>query len=270
MLRRSAASVLVRTLVVGAIVLAAAGCGRPSGISMARAGGPTYALMQMNLCLSGLAGCYDEVEYPAGILEAVAAIQRAHPDAVTLNEVCRGDVASIARRAGYQLRFARVIYHGKPLACVRPSRRGLFGDAMLIRGAIGSVSSHAFHAQAGPERREWLCVGTRIGVEVCTAHLASHEADEVAANAPQCAELRALLARRWAARGVLFGGDLNRRGSCAPSDFWARTDGAARQDPGVQQVYGTGALRSPGARVLPARHTDHDFLLVRAYLSARR
>jgi hypothetical protein len=36
------------------------------------------------------------------------------------------------------------------------------------------------------------------------------------------------------------------------------------------QVYGTGDLRSPSARVVPATHTDHDFLLVRAYLTARR
>ena len=28
--------------------------------------GSTYTLMQMNLCLSGLAGCYGKVAYPAG------------------------------------------------------------------------------------------------------------------------------------------------------------------------------------------------------------
>jgi hypothetical protein len=70
------------------------------------------------------------------------------------------------------------------------------------------------------------------------------------------------------ARAVIFGGDVNRRSSCAPHGFWTRTDSSARQDPGSQQVYGTGAFRSPSTRVVRAIHTDHDVLLVRAYLSA--
>jgi hypothetical protein len=112
-------------------------------------------------------------------------------------------------------------------------------------------------------------------VAVCShanrrAHLASPEAVEVAANAPQCTELRALLARRAAARTVIFGGDLNRRPSCAPPGFWTRTDRSTNRDPGLQQVYGTAAFRSPSARVVPATHTDHDVLLVRAHLTAPR
>ena len=163
-----------------------------------------------------------------------------------------------------------MIYDGKPLPCVQPRGRGLFGDAVLTKAAIESTDSQPFEAQAGPERRLWLCVSTRVGVDVCTAHLASHETDEVAANDPQCAELRALLARRAAARTVIFGGDVNRRPSCAPHGFWTRTDSSAHQDPGSQHVYGTGALRSPSARVQPAIHTDHDVLLVRAHLTAQR
>jgi endonuclease/exonuclease/phosphatase family metal-dependent hydrolase len=226
--------------------------------------------MQMNLCLSGLGGCYAKVEYPAGVDEAVARIREEHPDAVTFNEACGGDVALIARRTGYHLRFSKVIYYGKPLPCIRPGGRGLFGDAVLTKAAIESTDSQAFEAQAGPERRLWLCVSTRVGVDVCTAHLASPETDEVAANDPQCAELRALLVRRAATRTVIFGGDVNRLPSCAPHGFWTRTDSSAHQDPGSQHVYGTGALRSPSARVLPATHTDHDVLLVRAHVTAQR
>jgi hypothetical protein len=138
---------------------------------------------------------------------------------------------------------------------------------VLTRASIRNTDSDPFHAQVGPERREWLCVGTRVGVEVCTAHLASPEADEVAANKPQCTELRSLLARRATARTIIFAGDVNRRPSCAPLGFWTRTDTSARQDPGSQQVYGTRAFRSPSASVVPATHTDHDFLLVRAHLA---
>jgi endonuclease/exonuclease/phosphatase family metal-dependent hydrolase len=223
--------------------------------------------MQMNLCLSGLAGCYGKVDYPAGVEEAVAWIREAHPDAVTVNEACSGDVALIARRTGYHLRFSRVIYFGRSLRCIDPRDRGVFGDAVLIKAGVVSAQSQAFKAQAGPERRRWLCVSTQVRVDVCTAHLASHETDEVTANDPQCTELRVVLARRATARAVIFAGDVNRLPSCAPRGFWTRTDRSARQDPGSQHAYGTSALRSPSTEVLPATHSDHDVLLVRAYLS---
>jgi len=248
-----------------ALVLALAGCSQSSASD-----GRTYTLLQANLCLSGLAGCFGKVAYPAVLREAVARIRAARPDAVTVNEACRDDAALIARRTGYHLRFARVVYGGRPLPCVRPGGRGLFGDAVLTRAAVAGARGRAFAAQAGPERRGWLCVRTGLRLDVCTAHLASHARIERSANAAQCAELRTVLARRAAARTVIFGGDLNRRGSCAPGGFWIRTDESAGQSPGLQQAYGTGALRSPSAQVVPARHTDHDFLLVRARLTARR
>jgi endonuclease/exonuclease/phosphatase family metal-dependent hydrolase len=253
-----------------ALMLALAGCSRSSGTAKAAAtpqrASSTYTLMQMNLCLSGLAGCYGKVAYPAGAEEALARIRELHPDAVTFNESCRKDVARIARLAGYHLRFSTVIYYGKPLPCVHPGGRGVFGDAVLTKAAVESTASGPFPTQAAPERRVWLCVVTRAGVDVCTAHLASHEIDEVAANDPQCAELGSLLARRAATRTVIFAGDVNHRASCAPQGFWTRTDGSAHQNPGDQQVYGTSALRSPAARIVPATHTDHDVLVVRVRL----
>jgi hypothetical protein len=84
----------------------------------------------------------------------------------------------------------------------------------------------------------------------------------------QCAELGALLARRARTRTVIFGGDVNRHPSCAPGGAWTRTDRSADQAPGLQHVYGSRALRSPSAEVVPAEHTDHDVLLVRARLGA--
>jgi endonuclease/exonuclease/phosphatase family metal-dependent hydrolase len=257
----------MRWLIVlgSALVLAVTG----GGPSMAREAS-TYTLLQMNLCLSGLAGCYGKVAYPAGVEDAVARIRQAHPDAVTLNETCRSDVAAIARRTGYHLRFSRVVYRGELLRCVQPGGRGLFGDAVLTRAAIESSDNHDFEAQAGIERRRWLCVSTRAGVDVCTAHLNTRSAVEVAGNDAQCAELAALLARRAAARTVIFGGDVNRRRSCAPDGVWTRTDRSAGQAPGLQHVYGSAAFRSPSAEVMPAAHTDHDVLLVHARLTARR
>ncbi len=270
--RSAAAALVAATGCALALALAVSGCGRSSGTASAALRRPksAYTLMQMNLCLSGLAGCYAKVHYPAVLAEAVARIRQLQPDAVTFNEACGGDVAQIARQTGYHVRFSSIIYYGKPLSCVHPRGRGLFGDAVLTRGAIARAVSHPFPSQAGPEERQWLCVTSPAGVKACTAHLASPEPVEEAANAPQCAELRALLARRTSARAVIFGGDVNRLGSCAPKGFWTRSDASARQDPGSQQVYGSGALHTPSARVLPAMHTDHDVLLVRADLAGRR
>jgi endonuclease/exonuclease/phosphatase family metal-dependent hydrolase len=261
-----------------ALVLAVAGCSGSSGTSGAEArdaavptpAGTTYTLMQMNLCLSGLAGCYRQAAYPAALREAEARIRGADPDAVTLNEACRRDVARIARRTGYHLRFSRLIYLGERLRCVRPGGRGLFGDAVLTKASIERTDNQDFVAQAGIERRRWLCVTTEVEVDVCTAHLNTRTAIEVAGNDAQCVELAALLARRAAARTVTFGGDVNRRHSCAPDGVWTRTDSSADQAPGLQHVYGSGALHSPSAEVVPAAHSDHDVLVVRARLTADR
>ena len=267
---RSSAALLLAALGC-ALVLAVAGCSRSAPeASPAPRAGSAYTLMQMNLCLSGLAGCYGRAAYPAVVKEAVARIREARPDAVTFNEGCRRDVARIARRTGYHLRFSRVVYLGKRLQCVRPGGRGLFGDAVLTKAPVESTDNHDFEAQSGPERRRWLCVTTRVDVDVCTAHLNTRSAVEVAGNEGQCAELAALLARRAAARTVVFGGDVNRRRSCAPDGLWTRTDRSADQAAGIQHVYGSRALRSPSAVVVPARHTDHDVLFVRARLTARR
>ena len=228
--------------------------------------GSPYTVMQMNLCLSGLAGCYRRVAYPAVVDEAVRRVREAEPDSVTFNEACRSDVAQIARRTGYHLRFSRVIYLGAPLQCVDPGGRGLFGDAVLTKAAITASESRDFHAQSDIERRRWLCVTTRSDDDVCTAHLSTRDtAITAATNDAQCAELRELLARRAHTRPVVFGGDVNRRGSCAPARFWTRTDTSATQSRGVQHVYGSrSGLRWPTTEVVPARHTDHDVLLVRA------
>ena len=158
-----------------------------------------------------------------------------------------------ARRTGYHLRFSRVIYRGERLRCVRPGDRGLFGNAVLTEAAIESTDSQDFEAQVGIERRRWLCVTTRVDVDVCTAHLNTRSTIEVAGNDAQCVELAALLERRGDARTVTFGGDVNRRRSCAPDGVWTRTDRSAEQAPGLQHVYGSGALRSPSAEVYRPR-----------------
>jgi endonuclease/exonuclease/phosphatase family metal-dependent hydrolase len=223
-----------------------------------------FSLLQMNLCLSGLATC---LEYPEVIREAITVIRGHRPDAVTLNEVCSRDVARIAQSAGYHRRFSTVPYGGRPLPCRAPSGRGVFGNAVLTAARIATSVDRRFSAQSvDPEQRGWLCVATAQSVTVCTTHLSSPSEPKAAARR-QCAEFTDMLAV-WARRGpTIAAGDMNQLPSCAPAGMWTRTDSGSPQTPGVQHTYGTAShLRAATSEVLRATYTDHDFLYLRARL----
>lgn len=204
-------------LAVGASGASAAGS-PPSAPSDDRA---PYLLLQMNLCLSGLAGCYAGAEYPAVVDEAIAKIRETRPGAVTLNEACSGDVERIARETGYDHRFATVIYRDAPLPCRNPEGRGVFGNAVLAGDAITVSESEAFEAQLGAEERRWLCVLTAGDARAFTAHLSvAGSAQQRATNDAQCEELTTVLATDDRRQVTIFGGDVNRRTSCAPPGVW--------------------------------------------------
>jgi endonuclease/exonuclease/phosphatase family metal-dependent hydrolase len=236
-----------------------------SAVPASSTSGSTFSVLQMNLCLSGQAGCYESADQPAILDEAAAQIADHDPSAVTLNEACRADAAELARRAGYHLSFATVDYGGAPLPCIDPRGRGVFGIAVLTRDDITASRDRAFGVQADPEERRWLCATTDRDVTVCTAHLSTrYSAAERVANDAGCRELRQVLARQEGAGTTFFGGDVNRQSSCAPASMWAAQDAAASQAAGVQHVYGSGALGQPSVTVAEASYTDHDFLLAAA------
>ena len=243
----------------------------PAALSSAAEGPPAggdvseYSLLHMNVCLSGYAGCFAHTAYPAVVDEAIANIRAAQPDAVTLNEACSGDVERIARETGYDYRFATVIYRGGPLSCRNPVGRGVFGIAVLTKDAAIASESAPYKAQLGVEERRWLCVETDGGTRVCTSHLSvSGSPAQAATNEAQCHELTAVLTADDG-RATLFGGDVNRQGSCAPAHAWTERDDEAAQAPGIQHVYGTrpGFVR-PRDEIVPMTYSDHDALLVRA------
>lgn len=245
------------------------GISAPAGAASERSSPPTpYTLIQMNLCLSGLAGCYPGTEYPMVVDEGIGVIRAEQPQAVTLNEACSGDVERIARETGYEYRFATVIYRGAPLPCVRPEGRGVFGNAVLVSGDITSSQDQAFQTQLGAEERRWLCADTAEGVRVCTTHLSvSGTPEQAATNEAQCQELTEVLAGDGRRVATVFGGDVNRQDSCAPADFWTLRDSEATQARGIQHAYGTqGQLIRPEADVVPMIYTDHDALLAHAAL----
>ena len=55
--------------------------------------GPSLRVLQLNLCDSGLAGCYTG----RAVRAAAEVVRGERPDVVTLNEVCRDDVSRTAR-----------------------------------------------------------------------------------------------------------------------------------------------------------------------------
>lgn len=257
-MRRIAILLVVAAAAVGALVPAVSFVSS----SAAPASNPTYPLLQMNLCLSGQAGCYSRARYSSILDEAAGQIADRAPDAVTLNEVCSADAAGLARRTGYRMRFAAVRYGDLPLPCVDPRGRGLFGIAVLTRDEIRSSGSRAFTAQADPEERRWLCATTHDAVTVCTAHLGTRESTgERFANDAECRELESVLAHHQAAGTTLFGGDVNRQSPCAPSGMWVTRDTAASQTAGLQHIYGSAPATGSSPSVVEATYTDHDFLL---------
>jgi hypothetical protein len=227
---------------------------------LARQHGTGYPVLQMNLCLSGTADCFSRTAYPAVVDEAAQQVIDQDAEAVTLNEACSGDVAKLARRTGYHMRFAAVRVDGASLRCVDPRGRGVFGLAVLTRDAISTWHGQAFATQVGPEERRWICVTSARRVTVCTAHLGTRgSAEERRVNDGECAELQGVLARYGGMATTVFGGDVNRQRPCAPPGMWATEDDAAHQLPGIQHIYGSDALGRPAGGVRPASYTDHDF-----------
>lgn len=227
-----------------------------------------YQVLQMNLCLSGTAGCYPRTAYPSVVDEAAEQILDHDAQAVTLNEACSGDAADLAHRTGYQVRFTAVLFQGESLPCVEPARRGVFGLAILTKDAISSWHDQAFATHVGSEERRWICATSAQPITVCTAHLGTRgSAEGRIANDGECAELQGVLARYDKIATTVFGGDLNRREPCAPATMWATEDAEATQRPGIQHIYGSESLSRPSADVQPATHTDHDFFLATGRLS---
>ena len=258
---------------VSLVAVAAVACAAVVAIATdapARRPGTSYTVLQMNLCLSGISGCFPRTSYPAVLDEAAAEVVDHEPQAVTLNETCSGDARAMAERTGYHLRFAAVRYGATDLSCVKPGGRGVFGIAVLTKAPIVSSDDRAFHVQTDFEQRRWVCASTTDAVTACTAHLSTRgSARARRTNDAECSELRGVLARYDAAGTTVFGGDVNRRASCAPSTMWATEDTAAAQSSGIQHVYGSASLAAPTARVTAAVHTDHDFLLTAGRLYAR-
>jgi Endonuclease/Exonuclease/phosphatase family len=231
-------------------------------------------LLQLNLCSSGIAGCYTG----RSTEEAATVIRAEAPDVVTLNEVCQDDVSTLERA------LAEVVPGGAVTSAFQPARNGRTGDPYRCRNGqqygIGIVSrwpavpgssatGGIYPAQDAddPEERAWLCLdaASTPAVAVCTTHLAYTKREVAVA---QCrymfdavvAQLRA----RDGAAPLVLGGDLNLGSGDSPDLRSCLPAGSALVDDGGEQhVVASPEFVVDGSRKIDLRGaTDHPGLLV--------
>jgi hypothetical protein len=224
-----------------------------------------FTVLQMNLCNSGKAKCYEDGK---SVQEGIDRIREVGPDVVTLNEVCRQDVAFIARETGRRGVFQ----------AAKDSNGGLYkcsnGQDYGVGVVGGSPDGPAPTTRGGwypqqdsesSEQRAYLCAtftasAASAGYTACTTHLALNGVAHA-----QCT------GSAWPLQGrkdepVVLGGDLNLKygGSpdvqdCVPPGFFRKGYtthlGFAR---GVQHVMAADAAFSFSRQeTLSMDHTDH-------------
>ena len=267
--------------VVAAVLLVAVA----PGVATAEPAPGSVRVLQMNLCDGGGARCYTG----RSIAEAAAVIRAERPDAVTLNEVCRDDVAVLGRalaaaRPGPAPRTAfRPVGDRRTGGSVRCRNGQPYGIGVLTRlGGPGgyATTGGAYPVQDGRSRelRAWLCLHPRggadapRGVAVCTTHLAN---DNPVVAGGQCAHLlgTVLPAIRTGSGGapLVLAGDLNLAADGVLGVRSCVSEGDRCVDDGVVQHVVASPELSPGApRVVRLRQTDHPGLLVTLTLSGSR
>jgi endonuclease/exonuclease/phosphatase family metal-dependent hydrolase len=214
---------------------------------------PTLRVLQFNLCNSGRAGCY------TGRAVAVAAdvIRSASPDVVTLNEVCRSDVTTLALPGGTSaFQPARNARTGTAVRCRDGEDYGI-GILTRLPATPGSSGIYAAQDTRDPEQRAWVCLD--LALTVCTTHLADGDRTVAAA---QCTYLFSTVV---AGRRALVAGDLNLLTGSSELNSCLPPGSSHADDAGRQHVVGTGGMPLASTSTIDMRgSTDHPGLLVTA------
>jgi hypothetical protein len=257
----------------------------PSGSALqTRALPPGYRLrnLQLNLCNSGVAGCYEGGQ---AVPEARRVIATWGPDVVTVNEVCLPDIRDQLfpemRREwpgdGIFWAFMPAMRAGQNVPIQCSNGRGEFGNAVI--GHVPAANWAGFHATGGiyqaqatnsTEMRSWVCAYAVGNYYSCGTHLANTSA--TVANT-QCNDLlRTIVPAFRTAQGgyrpTVVGGDFNLKyqGSpdiqgCVPSGWYRKGDGD------VQHWFVTSDLTFDHTREIGMSYTDHPGWLVATVLS---
>jgi endonuclease/exonuclease/phosphatase family metal-dependent hydrolase len=243
------------------------------GLAPTAAALPTHYpfwVLQMNLCNSGLAKCYDGGK---SVPEAATAIQNSAPDVVTLNEICSGDLAPLTATLAGVYTGSTVVSAFKaatdrrtnaPYKCKNGQDYGI-GLIVHIPGTdLGhQVFSGVYASQdtGSAEERAWVCIQATGSFYACTTHLAS-TSGSIALS--QCQDLMNNIIPSVRTTGggyapTVIGGDLNMkfRGSpnaqsCVPPGYFRKGDGD------VQHIMATADFAFSSSRTIGMSHTDHD------------
>lgn len=260
--------------VMGAVVALVA-VSTPAGAARAAAlpGGYPLWTLQLNLCNSGIASCYEGGQ---SIPEAAGVIRSWAPDVVTLNEVCRGDVQNALYAAMQQAWPGQQVFwafapalnkaQNAPYQCANGDQYGIgiVGHLVGTTGVVTTLSGHYPDQDGGNEGRAWLCVQAAGQYDACTTHLSKTGSMAMT----QCRYLMGMVipGTVWASGGrvpTVVGADLNLkyRGSpnaqdCVPAGWYRKGDGS------VQHVLATADLRFDFTQKIGLSHTDHPGWLV--------
>ncbi len=225
-----------------------------------------FRVLQLNLCNSGFAGCYDN---GLAIPEGGAAIKAAAPDVVTLNEICQDDLAQLSSAMTVAFPGRTVVSAFKaagdrrtnaPYKCKNGQDYGIGLVVHVPGNYVGhKVVSGLYASQdtSSAEQRAWLCIEATDSFYACTTHLAT--IGSVAMS--QCKDLmnNIIPSVRGSYAPTVVGADLNLKfaGSpnaqeCVPSGYFRKGDGD------VQHILATTDFTFSSSSLVAMTHTDHD------------
>lgn len=268
-----------------ASLAALAGCTMSSGNAASLSdstptpGRTTVTVLQLNLCNSGLAECYTGGR---AVTMAASLIRAERPTIVTLNEICRQNVATLrhAMSAAYHRPVASEFEAAQdrrsdgPFHCTNGQQ---FGNGVLALLPAATARQRSYRGVyptqdlGDPEERVWACVNVAGSYSACVTHAASTSTSIALA---QCRyflhSVVPMIRRRTGQDPLVLGADLNLPAgrtpspqSCLPPGF-RRTDDRGRQD----VVATPGSVVRPRAIIDMRGTTDHPGLLVTVTLPA--
>lgn len=219
----------------------------------------TVKVLQLNICHSGIAGCYTG---DAVMTKAVSVIGSTKPQVLSVNEACSGDVDRLRQAMGpaQAVFVAAQRPGGTPVTCTNGQQ---YGNIIMVADALagGPGATGRYTAQDDSnEMRVWACLPAGR-LSACTTHLSAYSGSAALA---QCKELMARAAGYATTAPTVVAGDMNLRyqgtpnvQDCNRSGFYRKGDGS------VQHVFATTSLAFvSGTKIDMAGTTDHPGWLV--------
>lgn len=235
-------------------------------------GGPSLRTLQFNLCDSGIAACYT-----GRSVRAAADVMRAErPDIVTLNEICRNDLATLegamseTEPGGTVASAFKAAVDRRTNSAYRCRNGQAYGIGILawLRSTQGYRTYGAVYPvqdEGDPEERVWLCLQAIAGFYACTTHLASTIPIVALAQCRYLLQTAIPTMRMQGGREpMLLGADLNLTSGGSPDVRGCLTPGYHRADDGSRQyVVATSDFTVRSSKSISLHGTtDHPGLLV--------